>query len=184
MLLAFQGKAMALTFMDTVIFPTPTIAADERSGTAIDWTYAHSLEEISWDQITLTGGSLSLTHKGNPNEGPQREIWHALTSSGLWIGELGESETVIREDVWELSKPVLLFLSNGKLSSLEIGLSEQTAYNGEKIELFGSVLRLDYQLRTPLSPEPSGLVLLALGMAGKFFRGSRVKKPSGEFTSG
>ena len=184
--LAINGErsALALTLVDTLVFPNPTTATDSQSGTTIDFTYVHLLAGLNSIEDALFSATFALTHSGNANNGPTNEIWFALTGGGHFIGQLSESDSGKKKDTWQLSQEILNEIANINPWSLQIGLSEQTSFNGEKIQLYQSELTLNYEARNsaserePLStPEPGTWLMFG----GGFFILLLSRRPGGSF---
>lgn len=154
----------ALMLADVILFPDPTYAIDEHSGTSIDYLYRHVFNDLNSDEAHLLSATLRLTHSENLNQGPRTEIWAAGTKTGAWIGYLSESETTKTEDAWLLPDEILKEIVGESPWMLEIGLSEQTAYNREKINLHESRLEIEYERRSEVGrltvPEPATVFLL------------------------
>ena len=177
--LAINGErsALALTLVDTLVFPNPTTATDSQSGTGIDFTYSHLLPGLNTAGDLLLAATLALTHSGNANNGPTNEIWFALTGGNHFIGQLSESDSGKKKDTWEFPQEILNEIANMNPWSLQVALSEQTSFNGEKIQIYQSDLTLDYALRKlepergPISaPEPATWLMLGGGSFLLLFR--------------
>lgn len=167
---AIHGPGYAMTTLDVMVFPVQTLARDENSGNG--WDFKYSLK-VSPPNLALLSATLRLTHSGNADEGPSKEIWIALTSEGNLIGRLGESESKARTDEWVLPPSVLseLIQNDGRI---DVILSEQTAYNSEQIALIRSELEVESRsARAPAVPEPAGGFILGAGiLAGIVYSGS------------
>ncbi|MDP3919636.1 MAG: hypothetical protein Q8R76_02370 [Candidatus Omnitrophota bacterium] len=161
--LATSTPAYAVTFFDALDFSGPLVVTDTLSGNQINYTYAHDLTAFP-QAAKIHSVELSLTHKGNLNEGPTREIWIATTPSGTLLGTLLESDAAGRTDTWSLDVGLLKTLLESGSESFLVGLSEQTAFNSEKIELIRSRLDIDYD-KIPQTPEAGTLALMLGGLA-------------------
>jgi len=161
MIAAGPKPAHALTLTHMISFPENTFAVDETSGNHMDFSYAHILPEWDPREWVLTGGSLRLSHSGNLNDGPTREIWHLFTEGDAFVGVLSESESTRAEDDWVLDDTVIRQMGLASPWTLPCYLSEQTPYNSEKMELHESRLTVHYMRSAPAAPEPSSFLLLA-----------------------
>ena len=155
--------AEAAIFVDTVSF-FPQGVVDTHSGNGIDFVYEHDLSEIMGSGLKLISAELALTHLGNADEGPTREIWLAFTGEGRLIGRLSKSEPNQTVDHWGLESVVLGEITKTNPWGLKIGLSEQTSFNNERMDLYQSQLKVDYE-KVPGAPEPALIFMLALGLA-------------------
>jgi len=169
-LLICSNTGFAVVFTDPILFPPGTEAVDSSSGNHIDFTFKHSLPKIPMSGLKIISASLSVSHEGNFNEGPTREIWSVSGPENHLLGILGESEKDQKTDLFDVES----FLGEGAVSWLsgefDIFLSEQTPYNGEKLSLLNSVLEIHYELpasgpRSPSIPEPGTKTLVILGGA-------------------
>ncbi|MCM8775639.1 MAG: hypothetical protein NC930_04725 [Candidatus Omnitrophica bacterium] len=161
------SSAQALIYVDTIVFPQPTVAIDKQTGNTIDFAYSHTLSSIDPTSSSILSGSLSLTHMGNLNLGPAQEIWLLLTAGGIPLGLLSESELVRKTDTWQFPGEILHEIMSSNPWSLNLALSEQTSYNSEKLELFESTLDIEYQNTLPpppTIPEPATLLTMLPGL--------------------
>lgn len=159
------GPAEALTFIDTIYFPNPTSAADEHSGTGLDYIYTHSLTGIPACAV-LNSAAISLTHSGNSDDGPAKEVWHLVTPDEQFIGRLGRSEGTEITDSWNLGPDLFEPLNLSWPPFFKAALSEQTSYNGETLRLIRSRLEIDYTAAgsaAPSIPEPEGWLIFTCG---------------------
>ncbi len=157
------ATAQAVTLSDLILFPTPTAITDKASGNQINFTFEHSFPELSTSGLSLVSGALSLTHFGNSNSEPTAEAWSLFSESGVFIGKLSGSNSVKITDSWELSGDVLNEMKTKSFWNLNVGVSEITPFNNEKIELYESKLRINYD-QIPNAVEPSSFFLLISGI--------------------
>lgn len=167
------ATAQATTLSHVVVFPVLTAVTDTASGNQINFTFEHSFPELSTSGLSLISGTLSLTHFGNANSEPTAEAWSLSSIDGLLIGKLSSSNSVQVTDNWELSGDVLNEMKTKTFWNLNIGVSEITPFNGEKIELFKSELRINYN-QIPNTPEPSSFVLLLGGLFTLFYTRKKI----------
>lgn len=154
-LLLSAAPARAAVITDFVTFPAGTAAQDTTSGNHTDYSYLHQIPDL-----TIISGTLTLKHSGNSDEGPTREIWHLMDADGFFVGRLTQSDSMTREDFWELPQETIQHINARRGMPFAFLLSEQTSFNSEKIDLFHSVLKLTAASAAPAVPEPSGLWLL------------------------
>ena len=165
----WPAKAEAVILTDLVIFPTPTAVTDTLSGNQINFTFQHSFSELETSGLNLLSGTLTLTHLGNANNEPTNEAWTISSISGVFIGKLSESNSAKKTDSWELPQNILNEIKQNSLWKLDLGLSEITSFNSEKIELYQSELKVDYEIPPPMTreipstPEPSTILLMLVG---------------------
>src|SRR3990167_8165592 len=172
--------AQAVTLVDVIHFPNPTVVTDLHSGTRIDFVYEHVLEELDTAGLKLISAALAITHVGNLNDEPVREAWALRSASGVLIGQLSESSSDQVEDSFQLNESILAEIEGENLWKLGVGLSELTSFNNERIELLESRLTLHYE-RTPETPEPSSRLMMIgglLGLVAQMIRGSFKNGPS------
>lgn len=163
------ATARAVTLPHTLVFPTPTSVTDTLSGNQVNFSFEHSFPELETSGLSLTSGTLTLTHLGNLNSKPTAEAWSVFSGNGVLIGKLGGSNSVKTTDNWNLSEEVLNEMKTHQSWKLNVGLSEMTPFNSEKIDLYESNLAIDYDeinasATIPSTPEPSSLILLIGGL--------------------
>ncbi len=169
------ATAHAMTLMDVLTFSTPVSVIDTQSGNQVNYAYFHDFEELTTSGLNLLSGTFSLTHLGNSNTLPTGEVWSVLTGNGTLIGNLSASESKKVTDSWILSQDVLNEITAEALWKLKIGLSELTSFNNEKLDLYRTELKINYEERpkttieipinTPATPEPSGFILFLTGIS-------------------
>ncbi len=172
-----QGQAA--TIVDFISFPPLTSATDSTSGNLHDFIYQHTLVFPQPD-AQLVSATISLIHSGNLDSGPTSEIWVLETWNDEWIGKLSKSEPSAMEDQFTLSDAILSrYFSSGPWN-LKLALSEQTPYNGEKIQLYQSTLTAEYQLpgktHAATVPEPGTGLLITGGLVLYWGRKKRENK--------
>ena len=175
--LAASQPVYAITFFDILDFPSSFKVTDTLSGNQINYSYAHDLTALP-QAIEINSAQLSLTHSGNLNAGPRREIWVATTLTGALLGTLSASGSAGYTDTWSLDVDLLRALLESGGKSFTIGLSEQTAFNREKIGLIRSRLEIDYA-KIPQSPETGSLILMLTALATVRIRQRISKKING-----
>ena len=155
-ILSFQAEAAAI--VTSLTFPSGTFAEDNSSGNHNDFSFEHFLPG---DYIL--SGKIDLMHSDNSNDGPRKEIWHLLSASDQFVGSLSNSEVSPQKDTWTFSQSVLDAMNLNLNKSFAFFLSEQTAYNSEKISLYES--RLTLQVSDAVNaPEPSAGLLFLIGL--------------------
>ena len=167
LLMARQPAAEALLLTEILTFPSGTSAVDNFSGNGEDFRYLHSFPETLHPDLHLLSASLKLTHSGNVNEGPTREIWHVLSPAGSLIGILSASGSSPLTDSWELPAPVLDEVRTSAFWQLEIILSERTPFNSEKVDLIRSELEWRYEeisRKVVETPEPGSAMLFGIAL--------------------
>ncbi|MDA9101213.1 PEP-CTERM sorting domain-containing protein [Omnitrophica bacterium] len=184
LLLGMAPEVWALTFVDTLNFGSPLTVTDSASGNDINFRFTHRFGPPG--TVTVQSASLLLEHSGNADEGPVKELWSAYSGQGLFIGALSKSLKGPTSDLWEFSDEVLKEFFSEPSTEIEFALAELTSYNGEKMDLYRSVLEVQYETQTsgPASPagtshpsaapEPATALLLSMGLG---FAG--LKKISG-----
>ena len=177
-------QSWALTFTDTLVFGNPFGVIDTTSGNSANFSYAHLLWNPGPDPIEILAGRLFLTHASNANVGPTQELWSLFGDNGILISPLATSEAGQIIEKFDLPKSWFIeMFENPVPYKIGFSLWEMTSFNSERLDLYRSVLEVDYQINrldpmppptaepsgpsgsTPAAPEPATSMLLGIGLA-------------------
>lgn len=172
------ATAHAVTLPHTIVFPTPTAVTDILSGNQVNFSFEHSFPELETSGLSLISGTLTLAHLGNLNSEPTAEVWSVFSGNGVLIGKLSSSNSTKTTDNWNLSQEVLNEMKIHPSWKLNVGLSETTPFNSEKIDLYESKLTINYDplsapAAIPSTPEPSTFILIVGGILLRIFKNSK-----------
>lgn len=157
-LLSVMPLGFSATVINTINFMPGEFAQDTTSGNNPDYFYSHPLP----DQAIISG-TLSLSHEGNSNQGPTREIWQIFDLNANLIGTLSASDSASAQDLWQLPTDVIASMNSHIGNDFNFVLSERTSFNSEKIFLNQSKLTLEVRQGTVV-PEPSSVLMLLMGL--------------------
>ena len=171
------ATAYTATISGLVVFPTLTIT-DTLSGNQVNFAFEHSFPELATSGLSLDSGTVTLTHFGNLNNEPTAEAWSLLSDAGTLIGKLSNSNSLKTTDSWVLPQNVLNEMKLDSFWKLNVGLTEITPFNSERIDLFESSLSIQYSVNAPAAipnaPEPSSFFLLFGGLLTLFYSRKKI----------
>jgi len=170
----FHPSASAATVLQTFTFDPSRRIVDRSRDQGLDFRWVFSLDASG----VLQNAWLRLTHFGNLNEGPRREIWQVEGPIREPLGFLSRSAEKVLTDEWQITAFLLPYLDASGPWSFAIHLSERTAFSSESLDLSAVELELLYRPQSPRGSSPVsvpetaaiGYFLLALGISAVFRR--------------